>query len=182
MEVVELIPVSEDLRMHYPKSQREQLPSGGLSDGEGWWLISPTPTWTFMGLPLWLQNNPAFHWWVIKWKGETSYHIFLITACLDVPWNISNPANVPILHYSSPVGGVEKGPGAGSQEICVSAQPLLDWATWAIHWTFLSFILFFFQKMREWVYCPQCLLALKRPLQVPQVLSFVSLLLLTFWI
>lgn len=148
MEVVELIPVSEAVRMYYPKSQRQQFPSRGLCDGEEWWLISPTPTGTFMGLPLWLQNNSAFHWRVIKWKWETSYHIFLITSCLDVLWNIFKSSKCPDSLLLFSWGGVEKGPEAGSLEISVSAQPLTDWATWAIHWTFLSFVIIF--SFKKW--------------------------------
>lgn len=92
------------------------------------------------------------------------------------------PTNVLILRYYSPVGRVEKGPRAGCQEIHVSALPLTDWAIWTIHLTFLGFIFFSFEKWGSRIYCPQCLLALKRPFQDPRALCLFSFLSLAFGI
>lgn len=162
--------VMEESRIHSSfrgcKNVLSKVPEGAASfPWLLWWgreddgFLPPPlePSWaSIMAL-----KQSSFHRWVIKWKWETMIIIYFCSLpawmCAEI---FPNPANVLILHYCFPAGGVEKGPSAGRQETCVSALPPMDWAIWDIHSTFLSFIFFLFRETTSRLCGPLCHLLL----------------------
>lgn len=51
-----------------------------------------------------------------KMKMRDHDYIFLITSCLDVPWNSSNSSKYPDTLLLFPVGGVDRGPVLGAKK------------------------------------------------------------------